>query len=155
MTDEIFLGNGLNGIDAKGRVSVPASFREVLAARSDARTVVLAPAERADCLVGYDSGYPAKVCAEYEARFAGQYSDERDDLFRLFGASERVPIDDNGRIILSSTLKEAGRIDRLALFWSKGDHFEVWNPDHFIARPNLDQRIVRIAQRLIDARGAA
>lgn len=156
MTDESFLGNALNGIDAKGRVSVPAGFRDVLAARSDGRTMILAPAERADCLVGYDPGYPAKARAELETRFSGDYSEERDDRFRaIFGAAERAAIDDNGRIILSATLKELGDIDRLALFWGMGDYFEVWNPHHFIARPNLDPRAVRLVRRHLDTRGAA
>ncbi len=156
MTDESFLGNALNGIDAKGRLSVPASFREVLGARSDSRALILAPAERADCLVGYDSSYPAKVRAELEARFAGDYSNARDDHFRAtFGAAERVPIDENGRIIVSSAMKGVGDFDRLALFWGMGDYFEVWNPLQFVARPNLDPRAIRIVQRLLDARGTA
>lgn len=156
MTDDSFLGNALNGIDAKNRVSVPAGFRDVIAVRSEARTVILAPAERADCLVGYDPGYPTKVRAELEARFAGDYSDARDDRFRAtFGAAEKAPIDDNGRIILSQTMKDAAEIERVALFWGMGDFFEVWNPHRFVARTNLDPRVVRMVQRLIDARGTA
>ncbi len=154
--DESFLGNALNGIDAKGRVSIPSGFRDVLTARADGRSVILAPAERADCLVGYDPGYPAKVRAELEARFAGEFSAERDDRFRAtFGSAEKAPIDDNGRIILSAAMKDVGEIDRLALFWGMGDYFEVWNPHRFVARPGLDPRVVRMAQRLIDARGPA
>jgi MraZ protein len=156
VTDDSFLGNALNGIDAKNRVSIPAGFRDVIAVRSEARTVILAPAERADCLVGYDPGYPAKARAELEARFAGDYSDARDDRFRAtFGAAEKAPIDDNGRIILSQTMKDAAEIDRVALFWGMGDFFEVWNPHRFVERPNLDPRIVRMVRRLLDARGAA
>lgn len=153
MTEESFLGNALNGIDAKNRVSIPASFREVLAVRSDARAVIFAPAERADCLVGYDPGYPAKVRAELEARFAGNFSPERDDRFRAtFGSAEKAQIDDNGRTILSATMKDAGEIDRLALFWGMGDYFEVWNPHRFVERPNLDLRVVRMVRRLLEAR---
>ena len=156
MTEDSFLGNALNAIDAKGRVSVPSAFRDVVAARSEARAIILAPAERADCLVGYDQGYPARAQAELEARFAGEYSDARDDRFRAtFGAAEKFPIDDTGRIVLSSAMKDAGDIDRRALFWGMGAFFEVWNPAHFVARPGLDPRVVRMVQRLLDARGAA
>lgn len=156
MVDESFLGNALNAIDAKQRVSVPSGFRDVIAARSEARAVVLGPAERADCLVGYDHGYPAKARAELEARFAGEYSEARDDRFRAtFGSAEKFPIDDTGRIILSAAMKDAGEIDRLALFWGMGDYFEIWNPHRFVARPGLDPRIVRMVRRLLDARGEA
>ncbi len=156
MTDDSFLGNALNGIDAKNRVSIPSGFRDVIAARSEARTVVLAPAERADCLVGYDPGYPVKVRAELMERFAGEYSEQRDDQFRaVFGSAEKAPIDDNGRIILSPSMKDIGEIERTALFWGMGDYFEIWNPHRFIERPNLDGRIVRLVNRLIAIRGVA
>ncbi len=156
MTEEYFLGNALNGIDAKSRVSIPSSFREVLGTRSDARAVILAPAERADCLVGYDQSHPAKARAELEARFAGDYGTDRDDRFRTaFGSAEKAAIDDTGRIILSTMMKDVGDIDRLALFWGMGDYFEIWNPAHFLARPNLDPRLTRMVRRLLDARGAA
>lgn len=156
MTDESFIGNALNAVDAKNRVSVPSSFRDVIAARSDARSAILAPAERADCLVGFDQGYTAKAKAELEARFAGEFSDARDDRFRAtFGSAEKFPIDDNGRIILSPAMKDAGEIDRLALFWGMGDYFEVWNPHRFVERVGIDPRVVRMVRRLLDARGEA
>ena len=156
VVDESFIGNALNAIDAKNRLSVPASFRDVIATRSDTRAAILAPAERADCLVGFDQGYPAKVKAELEARFAGDFSDARDDRFRAtFGSAEKVPIDDNGRIILSTAMKDAGEIDRLALFWGMGDYFEIWNPHRFVERPGLDPRVVRMVRRLLDGRGEA
>lgn len=158
VSDELFLGNALNGIDAKNRVSIPSSFREVLAARSlpAARTIILAPAEGADCLVGYDQSYPARARADLETRFAGDYGPDRQARFRAaFGAAEKVQIDDNGRIILSATMKDIGDIDRAALFWGTGDTFEVWNPASFMAQPDLEPRFQRIVQRLLDARGPA
>lgn len=153
--DDFFLGNGLHSIDTKNRVSIPSSFREVLSVRTDARTLILGPAERADCLVGYDHSYPAKARAELTTRFTGDYSEQRDDHFRAtFGSAEKVPIDDNGRIIMSAAMKDAGEIDRLALFWGMGDYFEIWNPNRFVERSNLDPRLVRMVRRLLDVRSA-
>lgn len=155
MADDSFLGNALNGIDSKNRVSIPASFRDVISLRSEPRTVILAPAERAECLVGYDAGYATKMRTELEARFAGDYSDARDDRFRAaFGSAEKASIDDTGRIILSQSMKDTGEIDRLALFWGMGAFFEVWNPHRLVERPNLDPRVIRTVRRLLDARGA-
>ncbi len=155
LSEHSFLGMTLNAVDAKNRVSIPASIRELLGHRGDARSVVLAPAERADCLVGYDPGYTAKKEAELDARFVGAFTDERDDIFRMtFGGAEQVAIDDNGRIILSAALQDVGAIDRLALFVGAGRYFEVWNPHNYVARPTLNPRLARMVQRLIDARGA-
>ncbi len=152
--DESFIGNALNGIDGKNRLSVPSSFRDVIAARSEVRAIILAPAERADCLVGYDQGYTGRALAELEARFAGDFSEARDDRFRAtFGAAEKFAVDDNGRIILSPGMKEIGELDRLALFVGMGRYFEVWNPQRYVVRPGLDPRVVRGIQRMLDARG--
>lgn len=156
MTDEAFLGNALNGIDGKGRVSVPASFRGVITARSDLRNVILAPAERAECLIGYDERYASKARVELEGRFAGTYTEARDDAFRAaFGSAEKVAIDDTGRIILSPLMRDLGDVDQLALFWGMGEYFEIWNPELFVARANLDPRLARIVRRLLDAKGVA
>lgn len=153
MTDESFLGYALNAVDAKNRLSIPSSFRDVILARSDARSVVVSLAERADCLVGYDRRRPAKLQSEIETRFAGDFSEARDNQLRAaFGSTELMPIDDTGRIVLSATMKELGDIDRLALFWGMGEYFEIWNPAAFLEVPGLDPRIARMVRRQLDAR---
>ena len=156
MTDESFLGYSLNAVDAKSRLSIPASYRDVILARSEARSVVIGLAERAPCLVGYDRRRPVKLQSELEARFAGDFSEARDNHARAaFGSSELVPIDDTGRIVLSPMMKELGEIERFALFWGAGEYFEIWNPKLFLDMPGLDPRIARMVARQLEAKGEA
>lgn len=155
MTQDFFHGFALNAVDAKSRLSIPAAFREVVERRSDARSIVLAPHERARCLVGYDKNRAVRLQGQLETRFDGQYDDSRDDFARLtFGLTENVPYDANGRIILSPIMKEFGEIDGLAFFLAAGDYFEVWNPQVYLAeRAERDPRGARLVKLLLTQRG--
>ncbi len=155
MTQDFFHGFALNAVDAKSRLSIPAAFREVVERRSDARSIVLAPHERADCLIGYDKNRSIRLQAQLETRFDGQYDEARDDFARLtFGLTENVPYDANGRIILSPVMKGFGGLDGLAFFLGAGDYFEVWNPHAFIAkRADRDPRTTQLVKMLLAQRG--
>lgn len=149
-----FHGYALNAVDAKHRLSIPASYRETIEARSHTRAVVLAPHESAPCLIGYDPAHSALLQAQIEQRFAGDFGDARDAAARLaFGATELLPYDDNGRVVLSPMLKELGGLDRLGFFLALGTHFELWNPEALLAAPALDSRIDRIVRKLLADRG--
>ncbi len=156
MTPDYFHGYALNAIDAKSRLSIPANFRDVILARSDTRAVVLAISEYSPCLVGYDSRRSAKLQADLETRFAGDYSPARDAQARLaFGASEHLGMEETGRIILSPTLKDMGELERYAFFLGAGDYFEIWNPQLLLESAGLDPRLARIVRGQLDGKTAA
>ncbi len=151
---EYFHGYALNAVDAKNRLSIPAAYRETIEKRSASRTVVLAPAERAPCLVGYDRGYSDLLAEQLRHRFADDYSDARDNFARFaFGGSEPLTIDDNGRVILTPMLKDLGELDRHAFFLAAGDYFEIWNPRRLLDQPGLDPRLDRIVRRQLETKG--
>jgi MraZ protein len=153
VTPAYFHGHALISVDAKNRLSVPASFREVVEARSGARTVLVAPHEREPCLIGYDRARAARLQELIERRFGDDFGPERDDFARLaFGASEPAHWDETGRIILSATMKELGEIERQVFFLAAGDYFELWNPQRLLEVKGGDQRLARIVRRLLEAR---
>lgn len=155
MSGIFFHGYAMNAVDAKSRLSVPATYREAIEARSHQRAIVVAPHETAPCLIGYDPAHSSTLAGQLEARFAGDYGAARDAAARMaFGATELLPYDDNGRVVLSPMLKELGEIDRLVFFLALGAHFEIWNPDVLLAQKALDARLERIVRRLLETRGS-
>ena len=45
-----------------------------------------------------------------------------------FAATEEVPYDSSGRILLPPMMRRKGEIGDLALFLGTGETFQIWNP---------------------------
>jgi len=140
-------------VDGKNRLSVPSSLRETIEARSGAKALVLAPAEHAPCLVGYDVSHFARIESRLEQEFAGDFGPGRGNKARLlFAMAEQLKYDDTGRIVLTSTLREAGELGTTALFLGAGDYFELWSPELLLAQPEVDPRMLRSVRSLLAGR---
>jgi len=118
-------------LDAKGRVSIPASFRAVLA-RDGFEGLYCQPSPGHPAL---DAGGNALI-QEIEAlieRFP-PYSEERDDLAAaLYGQSEILKVDSEGRMILSERMKTIAHIDESVVFVGLGHKFQIWEPERFFS----------------------
>jgi MraZ protein len=116
-------------LDAKGRVSIPASFRGVLA-RDGFEGLYCYPALDLPAL---DAGGNA-LFAEIEALIARfpPYSEERDRFsVALYGTSETLKVDGEGRIVLTEPLKVHAGIDDTVTFVGLGHKFQIWEPGRF------------------------
>jgi MraZ protein len=124
-----FVSNTTLRLDSKGRVSIPASFRSVL--RSDGFDGLYCyPALDRPAI---DAGGNA-LMAEIEAliaRFA-PYSDEREQFaLALYGTSETLKLDGEGRVMLSDSLKRHAGITDAVAFVGLGHKFQIWEPGRF------------------------
>jgi MraZ protein len=116
-------------LDAKGRVSIPASFRGVLA-RDGFEGLYCYPALDLPAL---DAGGNA-LFAEIEALIARfpPYSEQRDRFsVALYGTSETLKVDGEGRIVLTEPLKAHAGIDDAVTFVGLGHKFQIWEPGRF------------------------
>lgn len=130
-----FVSNSTNRLDSKGRVSIPAAFRGVLA-RDGFDGLYVHPALDAPAL---DAGGNT-LLREIDAFLSSlpPYSDERDQLSTaLFGTSEILKVDPEGRVILTETLKSHAGIRDAVTFVGLGHKFQIWEPDRF--RAHLDE----------------
>jgi len=126
-----FVSHYVLRLDAKGRISVPASFRAVLA-RDGFEGLYCHPALDRPAL---DAGGNA-LLAEIEALIAGYtpYSDQREQFaLSLYGTSETLKIDSEGRVVLTDTLKAHAGITDAASFVGLGHKFRIWEPGRFRA----------------------
>jgi MraZ protein len=148
-----FVSNYTLRLDAKGRVSIPAPFRAVLA-RDGFEGLYCYPTLDAPAL---DAGGNA-LMAEIEdliGRFA-PYSEEREQFSTaLYSTSEVLKIDGEGRVMLTEPLKShAGIVDAVA-FAGLGHKFRIWEPGRFRAELAEATKKVRALKPQLGSRVAA
>ena len=146
-----FVSNFTNRLDAKGRVSIPAPFRAVLA-RDGFEGLYVHPALDARAL---DAGGNT-LLNEIDAFLStlSPYSDERDQLSTaLFGTSEVLKVDPEGRVILTDSVKAHAGISDTVVFVGLGHKFQIWEPQAFRAHLEVARSKVRDLKRGLGARG--
>jgi MraZ protein len=148
-----FVSNYSLRLDAKGRVSIPASFRSVLA-RDGFEGLYCYPTLDRPAL---DAGGNA-LLAEIETLIAqfSPYSDEREQFSTaLFGTSEVLKIDGEGRVILTEPLKNHASVKDEVTFAGLGHKFQIWEPGRFRAELAEATEKVRAVKRRLGSRVAA
>ncbi|MFD1157422.1 division/cell wall cluster transcriptional repressor MraZ [Roseovarius aestuarii] len=142
-----FRGEFNQKVDGKGRMSIPADFRAVLADGDPRcpdhplpRLVVLHGPHLKNCL----HAYTIEDMAEIEAgiRRLKRGSPERKRASRLIlGKSWETEIDKDGRIVLPQRLRQQIGLEGEATMAAMGDYFEIWNSKTFEATeaPDTDE----------------
>ncbi len=136
-----FVSSFTNKIDSKGRVSVPATFRAALA-RDGFDGVYVYPALG---IAALDAG-GNRLVEEINGLLDSmpRYSDEHDLLStQLYGDSEILKLDAEGRISLTDRLKDWAGIDNRVAFVGLGHKFQIWEPDRFAQRQEEARSKVR------------
>ncbi len=124
----VFLGTFENKVDRKGRVSVPAPFRQTLAG-SAFQGVVLRPSDRNAGLEGCDLEFMEQL-NNSSLNANDLYSEAHEDLaLTLFADALPVPFDGEGRIILPAAMVDHAGIGDRASFVGMGSRFQIWQPD--------------------------
>jgi MraZ protein len=124
-----FVSNITLRLDSKGRVSIPAAFRSVLA-RDGFDGLYCYPALDRPAV---DAGGNA-LMAEIEALIAryAPFSEQREQFaLALYGTSETLKIDGEGRAVLSEALKRHAGITDAVAFVGLGHKFQIWEPGRF------------------------
>lgn len=129
-----FLSNATNKVDAKGRVSVPSSFRAVLAA------------QEVEELYGFqDFHYPAinvggpDLLARLERRLQDMdpFASEANRMSLLIhGGGVHMKLDTEGRLMVTDFIRTYTGIENEATFVGRADFFQLWRPDQFLAAQN-------------------
>lgn len=147
-----FVSTFTNKIDAKGRVSVPASFRQVLA-KDGFDGIYCYPSLDAPAL---DAG-GEKLVRKIESLLEdiAPYSDERDHLATaLYGDSEVLSIDGDGRTIIPERLRQHAGITTHVTFVGLGQKFQIWEPEKFKENLSEARKKVRDLRKMLGTGGA-
>ncbi|WP_332684397.1 division/cell wall cluster transcriptional repressor MraZ [Bosea sp. (in: a-proteobacteria)] len=148
MTDR-FVSHFTNKLDAKGRVSIPATFRAVLAKDGYEGLYVHPALDQASLDCG---GHALRATIDdILARFS-PFSEEWDSLSTaLNGTSEVLKIDPEGRIILSEALKVHAGIGDAVAFVGQGHKFQIWEPERFTVHLEAARARLRDVRRALGA----
>ena len=126
-----FLSHFTHRFDAKGRVSIPAPYRQVLA-KDGFEGVYAYPSLDAPAL---DCG-GHRLLAEIDALLATMpaFSPARDAMATaLLGTGEMLRMDAEGRVSMDDRLKASLGLREEAAFVGQGHKFQIWEPSRFAA----------------------
>jgi MraZ protein len=126
----VFRGTYEYAIDARGRVPLPARYRDAFA-----EGVVLVQSPDGCIDVYTPSGYDAW------ASFLTKVKPNRQRGRRLrrgfFGRSIDAELDRQGRILVPSFLRQHADLSAAVLMIGRGECLEIWNPKHWEAEAAL------------------
>ena len=145
----MFRGQYRHTIDPKGRLSIPAKFREVLDSDYGDKLVVV-PIKGAQLEV-----HPLSRWQEIEASVSRQSKFDEDvrKFRRLFlSLGEDVALDPQGRIQIRQDYRERAGLVKDVMIVGMGDYFDVWNVERWAAHQDavdepLDDLFSRVAKK--------
>lgn len=117
-----FLGQYHHTIDDKGRLTIPARYRDVLAANG------------ACVMQGFDHNLMVWTASAYDhiSQRVNRLSitDPSARMLKrlIFSTADRVEVDKAGRILIPQFLREFAELESEAVLIGNGDYFEIWSP---------------------------
>ena len=136
----MFLGQFQHNLDEKGRLMIPARYRELLA------TGAFITQGFDKCLMVMTDAYFAQV---YDRINSMNLADPTARLLRRLILSNAYPVevDKVGRILVPGNLRQVIALNGEAIVAGQGDYFEVWNPADWNAQMDQLQDIETNNQR--------
>lgn len=123
----LFLSTFTNKIDLKGRVSIPASFRDILSVQGFSGVIMY-----------HSLAHNCIECCGVERmqhiydmlNRLDPFSPQRDALeLCMLGGSVQLSFDNEGRVLLPENFRELIGVQDKVSFVGKGNVFEMWNPE--------------------------
>jgi MraZ protein len=120
----VFLGEYEHAIDDKGRLAVPARFRDQLSEG------VIVTRGFDNCLIGFPREFWDRLAQRVSALPFGQ-AGARDLQRRLFSAAADVPLDRQGRILIPQNLRDFGGLGEQVVISGMNEYFEIWSAERW------------------------
>ena len=144
----MFRGRYEHTIDAKGRTSLPARYRDVLAGMGERRIILTNALDK--CL----NAYAMPKWIEFEEKIAKlpRFDPAVQQLKRIYvsGAVE-CEIDDSGRILIPPTLRDYAHLAKDVLWAGSGEYAELWDQKTWQKQFEIgDEERQKVAARLAE-----
>ena len=123
----MFLSQYRHSIDTKGRLTIPANFRELVS-------------KGAYVTQGFDGNLRVLTAESFELLYdqVSKMSFTNPTVRRLsrllFSSAAQVEPDKNGRILIPQFLRDAAGLEGEAIIVGAGKYFEIWSPERWEAQ---------------------
>lgn len=156
-----FLSTHFNKIDRKGRVSVPAPFRNALnqqvgGAPEAQSGIVIYRALHHDALEACSTRHLELLSASLDNL---NLPPETYELIEttIFGGSQHLPFDPEGRVSIPQSLLESAGIGETVAFFGRRNTFQLWQPEKLEAymgqqRKAAQAQDISLSKIIADAR---
>jgi MraZ protein len=141
--EQMFLGQYDHNIDEKGRLTVPARYRELLE-------------EGAYITQGLDQNLWVLPAAMFDLMYKKvsekSLTDPKARMLRrlVFSNADRVEVDKAGRMLIPSFLRQPNGLDGEAVIVGAGEYFEIWSRSEWQDQQKLLQDTEANQQRFAD-----
>lgn len=142
-----FVGTFTNKLDAKGRVSIPAPFRQVLAEQGTQGVFCIPTVER-NALESFGAALMAEFDEWLKGHSAIMDSDYDAKAQIVFGENQFLGFDDEGRVRLPDSLTLLAGITDRVTFNGLGRKFQIWDPERYES-----ERRARLERAMVLRRG--
>lgn len=127
----MFQGAAQFNLDGKGRLTIPARYRDMLLAHCAGQLVLTADAD--GCLLIYPQ--PEWQPIREKLMQLSAFNPKTRALQRfLVGHAEDVVMDAAGRVLISSTLRDYAKLDKRVMLVGQGNKFELWDETRWQAQ---------------------
>ncbi len=123
----MFRGSSFHTIDGKGRVIIPARFRDEI---GNGGTDAIMVSRMDNCLVAY----PIDEWHNIEARILSlaEKSEPMRRFRRVFiGGASECPVDKQERVLVPPVLRQYAGLEKEIVLVGVLDHFEIWSRDRW------------------------
>jgi MraZ protein len=143
-----FSGKYYYTVDPKGRIIIPAPFREIITSNYSTKLYVTnAPFERCLCIYPFEEWNKLQEQVRTKPR-----SDEAIRFFmrRVIASAVEVEIDKQGRILIPAALREDANINGDVVIAGQVEKIELWDRDEWntlldsakIDRKSLEEKLI-------------
>lgn len=118
-------------LDAKGRLAVPARYRERVLARCEGQ--LICTVDQDHCLLLYP--LPDWEDIERKLMRLSSFNQSTRRLQRLMvGYASELEMDGHGRVLIPRELREFAGLDRQVMLLGQGNKFEIWDEQRWTER---------------------
>ena len=123
----MFRGSSFHSIDPKGRIIIPARFRDVINASGDERIMIT---RMDNCLFAYTFGEWTKI--EQRILQLPQKSESMRRFQRVFiGSAQECRCDGQGRVLIPPYLKGYASLEKEVVLVGVLSRFEIWSKENW------------------------